>query len=405
MGNAFSPSNCKHCGKALSHNPTGRPGEHCDTKCRQAAHRRRHTHPPNTEKFDPYLRDQLGRVAADVQTMLRALNTPGIAPEEPLRMMVRLQRRMAYIERVMVGRTKHCGASWEAIGGLVGSNKDTARKKYTPESIERALNRYASPSMPAPPSVQRRPNSRPNTSGPAPSPPLPPPAPETAAPGRSPHDQDLAQVLSNLQRASRLTLRSLSRTTGLSPSFLSRLMSGERFPTWKAAASIARACGVEPNLLRKVWQDAEARRYTSRGDTLASALRYLHMRAGSPTAWAMEITTSHTLPEDEITALLDGTTTGTWDDVLQLIQILDGEPTYFQPLWEAESRTPDPEPQPLNPPAPPPAPPRPAPEPAQRLENLLCAFNDTFPPTRYTPPTQRRPLPTPITALTRWTSQ
>ncbi|MCL7382224.1 helix-turn-helix domain-containing protein [Streptomyces sp. 35G-GA-8] len=395
MGHAFSPSHCKQCGSQLPQQHTGRPGEYCGTKCRQAAHRRRHSNPPGTEKYDRYLREELGRLEDDVKLLRHLLDVPDSAPEEPLRLLVQLQRRAAYVERVMVGRTKVIGASWETIGALVGSNKDSARKKYTPEMIQRALNRHASPALPSAAPVQRRPSSPPATGGPPASPPPPGEEPLT----HSPHAKDLAQVLSGLQKASRQSLRDLSRSTGLSPSFLSRLMSGERFPTWKSAASIAQACGAEPGLLRKVWEDAEARRYTGRTTNLASALRYLHMRAGSPSPWAMEITSSHTLPQDHITALLDGTTTGTWDDVLRLIQILDGEPAYFQPLWETQTRTP----QTSLPPSPPPPPPRPPTEPAQRLENLFFAFNDTFPPTRYTPPIpQRRPLPTPITALTRW---
>ncbi|MFH9424577.1 helix-turn-helix domain-containing protein [Streptomyces sp. NPDC017529] len=53
----------------------------------------------------------------------------------------------------------------------------------------------------------------------------------------------LAPVLSKLQRAFRPSLRSLGDVTRLSPSYLSRIMSGERFPSWDATARLARACG------------------------------------------------------------------------------------------------------------------------------------------------------------------
>ncbi|MZE45843.1 helix-turn-helix domain-containing protein [Streptomyces coelicoflavus] len=52
--------------------------------------------------------------------------------------------------------------------------------------------------------------------------------------------QGLATVLSSLQRASGLSLRALANRSDLSASFLSRLMTGERFPSWKNVAAIAR---------------------------------------------------------------------------------------------------------------------------------------------------------------------
>jgi hypothetical protein len=65
--------------------------------------------------------------------------------------------------------------------------------------------------------------------------------------------------------------------------------------------------------------------------SLASALRFLHLRAGSPTAWAIAVTSGNQLDEDHITALLNGTATGEWEEVERLIQLLDGETSHFLP--------------------------------------------------------------------------
>ncbi|WP_309030045.1 helix-turn-helix domain-containing protein, partial [Streptomyces alfalfae] len=46
----------------------------------------------------------------------------------------------------------------------------------------------------------------------------------------------------------------------MSASVLSRLMTGERFPSWKNVAAIARACGADPDVLRTVWEASSARR-------------------------------------------------------------------------------------------------------------------------------------------------
>ncbi|MFI2415064.1 helix-turn-helix domain-containing protein [Streptomyces sp. NPDC018947] len=132
--------------------------------------------------------------------------------------------------------------------------------------------------------------------------------------------RDLATVLSSLQRASGLSLRALAGRASLSPGFLSRVMSGERFPSWKHACSIARACGADPEVLRRIWESSNARRDNQpRLSTLASALRFLHLRAGSPTPWAISVTSNNDLDEDYVAGLLQGTTTGPWEDIYRIV--------------------------------------------------------------------------------------
>ncbi|MFJ2736063.1 helix-turn-helix domain-containing protein [Streptomyces sp. NPDC087317] len=286
-------------------------------------------------------------------------------------------------------------------------NKDTARKKWSLPARRTAQRTTPGPLNPAPP-------------GPSP---IPPPGldgagDDTATVGRSPAaatgtdsltsisptiaHRDLATVLSSLQRASGLSLRALASRSNVSPSFLSRLMSGERFPAWKYVAAIARACGADPEVLRKVWEASNARRDSQpRPASLASALRFLHLRAGSPTPWAIAITSGNQLDEDYIAGLLDGAATGPWEDIHRLVQLLDGEPSYFLPLWEAETPKPatvTPLPLPAKPPArenPPP--------PSTRVEELLTAFKDALGP-QCLPPTAttRRCLATPIPGATHW---
>ncbi|AIR96082.1 hypothetical protein SGLAU_00270 [Streptomyces glaucescens] len=78
-------------------------------------------------------------------------------------------------------------------------------------------------------------------------------------------------------------------------------MSGERFPSWKHTSSIARACGAGLEVLRRVWESSNAHRDNQpRPSTLASALRYLHLCAGSPTPWAISVTNNNTLDEDYV---------------------------------------------------------------------------------------------------------
>jgi hypothetical protein len=175
-------------------------------------------------------------------------------------------------------------------------------------------------------------------------------------------------------------------------------MSGERFPSWKDAEAIAKACGADPVILRRVWQDAEARRDRgTRPHTLDSALRYLHLRAGSPTPWAVA-TKSGILSKEEITGLLDGTSVPDWETVELLVQVLEGEPAFFRPLWEKTTACHTPatispvvRQQP------------PKKEPTRRIDDLLSAFHEAFGGTSLPPPQSRRPVLAPIQAVTHWT--
>lgn len=415
MGNTFSPDNCKWCGSRRTVRHTGRPGEYCSTKCRQTAHTQRQKPPPDTSQFDTFLRIELSAIQAEVRDLQRALSTPTPDAEQPLERLLQLQRRIEQLLPPVIGRTKRMGASWEVVGRLLGMSKDTVRKKFSSSVVQRALSRpHVKVSAPRP-----APQSAPPPTGAPPSAasftsscvvaqadPVDSadegsadPAPEHGGPG----PLDFACVLSNLQRASGYSLRALSKRTSLSPSFLSRAMNGERFPSWEATASLARACGADPEVLRKVWEDAEVRRSrkATKPEGLASALRHLHLRAGSPTPWSVYVNSGYALSQELVTALLEGTTAGSWEDVQILVQTLDGEYTYFEPLWHQALKVSSETGSETAPAAPPPVS---GSGPAARVEDLIAAFGKVLSTAGNRTPSPGRPRPTPIQAATTWTS-
>ncbi|MEV1048752.1 helix-turn-helix domain-containing protein [Streptomyces sp. NPDC049916] len=418
VGNTFSPDNCKWCGGRRTVRHTGRPGEYCSTKCRQTAHTQRQKPPPDTTQFDAFLRIELSAVQAEVRDLQRALNTPTPDAGQPLERLLQLQRRVEQLLPPVVGRTKRMGVSWEVIGRMLGMSKDTVRKKFSSSVVQRALSRTHI-RVPAPRTAPQ--SFPPPAAPPSPGAPVPSasvtaaadpadssveeesadPAPESSG---TPGALDFACVLSNLQRASGLTLRALSKRSSLSPSFLSRAMNGERFPSWEAAAALARACGADPEVLRKVWEDADARRSRKavKPEVLASALRHLHHRAGSPTPWSVYVNSGYALSQELVTGLLEGTTAGTWEDVQILVQTLDGEYTYFEPLWHQASQTMS-ETEPTNEPAAPP--PVADPGPATRIEDLIAAFGKVLGAASNRSSSTGRPRPAPIQAATTWTAR
>lgn len=408
MGNTFFQPTCSICGAERQPQFTGRPGEYCSTRCRQKAARLRQagTRLPDTEQSDQALRANLRSIQAAADGLLQSLDLQDQDVAEPLALMVRLQVLTEHLTPHMVSRTKERGATWEKIGALLGMSKDTVRKKFPPPARRSARRAAALNSPPLLPPVHGRdsgPPSDDSSAGP-PTTAIAPAAATDAVSAAGLHS-DLASVLSSLQRASGLSLRALASRSNISPSFLSRMMIGERFPAWKNVAAIARVCGADPEVLRQVWEASNARRDRQPSDlSLAAALRFLHQRAGSPTPWAIAVTSAHELEQDHITALLNGTTCGTWPDVERLVQLLDGEPTFFRPLWEAEPSTRS-TPEPLCQPPVRQSARDDVTTPSTRVEELLSAFRDTLSSPRRPAPASRRYLAAPIHGLTPWSSR
>lgn len=249
MGRTFWHPTCQHCGAQRRHQATGRPGEYCSTKCRQAAHRQRQAaaDPPDTEEFDQALCMQLTQIARAAHSILDArsagdarVRAPGAdgAPPDPR-------------------RTPHAphGGPHRAARRVMGTHRRRARHR-TGHRAQEVVPVH-------PPHITPRPGGVPIT-----TPGLAPrhhSAPRSRQRRRRPvthratpehrgglllpplAGQDLATVLSSLQCASGLSLRTLAGRTGLSASHLSRLMNGERFPTWENVAVLARACGADPD--------------------------------------------------------------------------------------------------------------------------------------------------------------
>jgi transcriptional regulator with XRE-family HTH domain len=231
-------------------------------------------------------------------------------------------------------------------------SEDTARHRYTDDYVLRRLREVSR--LCSVPASLRALYSEPPTSnsvaavdhGGLPS--------EAEAAG--PAFNKLASVLSMLARASELPLQDLARRSGCSPSYLSRILSGQRVPSWKITDGLARACGADPAILRKVWEREQLRRRPLRGsgdtsseiDSLAgvsnraqavqrllTALRTLHVQAGQPTPQQICVASKWRLNALQITAILEGNETCDWPTLLRLLNVLGGSPDYFHPLWQA----------------------------------------------------------------------
>ncbi|MFG1807189.1 helix-turn-helix domain-containing protein [Streptomyces sp. NPDC049040] len=80
--------------------------------------------------------------------------------------------------------------------------------------------------------------------------------------GRRSH---LAPVLCQLHRASGMPLRALAVRLGIPTADAAAILAGECFPGWHLTERFAQACGADPLVLRKVWEDARLREDRHRG--------------------------------------------------------------------------------------------------------------------------------------------
>ncbi|AOP50630.1 helix-turn-helix domain-containing protein [Streptomyces lydicus] len=323
---------------------------------------------------------------SEVLRLAAALENPDAQGEEPLTTLMRIQQRVEKLRPALVARARCRGVSWTRLGRVLNLNKDTVRRKY--HDVDRIVRGIVRP----------RATPAPTADDDGDSPRTPPPSAGTeGVPVIEPPPTDqLAPVLSKLQRASQLTLRALGERAKISTSYLSRILSGERFPDWNTTARIARASGADPSVLRTVWEAAHQQRdHRQAPHSLDSALRYLHHRAGAPSLWSIAVASGGNLDQDLVAAVLDGSVVPDWETVRRLVLVLDGEPSFFTPLWEKVSDHVTEPPTPRIPTTP--QHPRGA-----HLEEMLHAFRETLTEEPTSPAgtaMRTRPMPRPIPAL------
>ncbi|MFD4605363.1 helix-turn-helix domain-containing protein [Streptomyces sp. NPDC058464] len=312
--------------------------------------------PPRTTpgRLDEILGEMIRDLQDDARVLLRQLNPEDT--EQILEQVRQMRTRLDCLTAGLVGRARLRQVTWGRIGQVLNVSEDTARHRYTDDYIVRRLRQVGH--LPSVPTSLRALYEEPA---------------RHVAGGAAGQDDDLpdeaeaagaaynrlAPVLSMLARASELPLNELARQARCSPSYLSRVLSGHRVPSWKIAERLARACGADPVVLRKVWETEQLRRRPSRHPStsqdeidvldgistqahavqrLMTALRTLHVRAGQPTAQDIAIASQWRLQATQITAVLDGTAACDWPTLLRLVQALGGSVDYFHPLWEAATK-------------------------------------------------------------------
>ena len=161
-----------------------------------------------------------------------------------------------------------------------------------------------------------------------------------AQPGRG-SALGLAGALSFLLRQSSLTMHEVAMQAGVSASFVSRVLAGERVPSWPVVHMLASVLGGHPQDLRFLWESAQGLVGSPRQPVeqavsrLHCAVRGLYLAAGQPELEHL----SRKLGGAEVTAglvgaVLAGECVPDWPTTAALTASLGGRVVEVRPLWE-----------------------------------------------------------------------
>jgi transcriptional regulator with XRE-family HTH domain len=237
----------------------------------------------------------------------------------------RVDEELACYRAAAVMDARGRGATWPEIGAAAFVSGATARSRWNTREAERVLRRGVE---------QRRAGGGPGRSDLAAS------AGEEGAGRRARAARMLSAVLSLLVRYSALSLKEVAERTGMSPSYLSRIVAGERVPAWSAVLALTAELGADPKDLRAMWEAAQGWAKPPRPGlqdavaNLAAALRGTYLAAGCPSYEHLAEATSGVAECSLIQDVLLGKAVPCWEITSALLTALHARPSDFRGLWD-----------------------------------------------------------------------
>ena len=333
---------CPWCGAKFAHaDRAGRRRSYCAEPCRRNAQRSRDGRgTPPALPSDPLARP----IAEDLHQQVNRL-LQGEYDGWPLGRRLEAARQMSdeldhYAAAAVADARLRDGATWKEIADAALCRPGTARNRWRLTEVQRRLARRTAArneaiapgqTRSAPPVMPRRMTTTPaagmarrEASG-------------SAIPGSA---RLLAEALSQLHRQSGKTISGLSREIGVSPSYVSRVLSGQRLPSWPVTGHLARSCGGEPGELRALWESARGIRMPDQagaqaGPVFRAALRGLYLAAGRPALEHLRASSHGVLTTQVLQDLVEGGCPPDWATVGRFVALLEGQPADIRPLWDA----------------------------------------------------------------------
>ncbi|WP_189827972.1 helix-turn-helix domain-containing protein [Streptomyces finlayi] len=244
----------------------------------------------------------------------------------------RVSEAVACYKAAAVMDARGRGDTWPQIGAAAFVSPATARSRWNAAEAERQLRRCVEQGHSA--------------GGAAAAPRMPRSADRCAAAGeggagmRARAARMLSGVLSLLVRYSALSLKEVADRTGMSPSYLSRIVAGERVPAWSAVLALTAELGADPQDLRAMWEAAQGWAKPPRPgletavSNLAAALRGTYLAAGCPPYERVAEATAGVVPGAAVQDVLLGKAVPCWEITSALLTALHAHPGDFRGLWD-----------------------------------------------------------------------
>lgn len=334
---------CARCKKTFERpRPTGRMPRYCSPRCRASSHRQRNASADVPRSYDEDVERIARTIASNARLLERISRNPIRArPLERIHALAVLRRDVEDYLAVAVRAAHQQGAEMKEIGAVLAVAPSTLKGRYSEAQVDRI--------------IRNRKERRPATLRPQPPTRIPLPrsgrkpkqitALNRSMPGFPGHA--LARALSHMHRSSGKTVQEIAILTGVSASYVYRIMLGQRTPQWGVVRRFAVTCKVSPDDLVVLWNTAQGLRpELPRAGTapealsvLQAALRGLHLAAARPSPEDLVTgAASSSLHVREVQVLLGlepGRPRSTWESVRALTVVLRGEEADIRPLWDA----------------------------------------------------------------------
>ncbi|MFD3821930.1 helix-turn-helix domain-containing protein [Streptomyces sp. NPDC058625] len=243
-----------------------------------------------------------------------------------------IRRELDIYTAAAVQDARHRGEKWESVARAAHVAPETARARWGPEKVARMMDLHANDKRAAPArwSSVRSALSREGRET--------PPGDWWEGAGSVGR---LASALTQLQVASGKTIREVAERTMLSSSFISRVLSGDRLPTWDLVCALCNIFGSDPAELRVLFEVAHGMTVPQRQPApaaikqLHAAVRGLHLAARSPSPEQIEVLSGRAVDAKAARLVLSGFDVPDWGVLSALVSALGGRPSEVKPLWEA----------------------------------------------------------------------
>ncbi|WP_406346906.1 helix-turn-helix domain-containing protein [Streptomyces sp. NBC_00648] len=152
--------------------------------------------------------------------------------------------------------------------------------------------------------------------------------------------RSLAGALSFLLRHSGLAIKEAADRSRLSPSYVSRILAGERVPAWSSVQVLVRVLGGDPLDLYALWEAAQGLARAPRApldeavERLGAALRGAYLAAGCPSYERVSALTDGVVDASIAGGALLGRVVPCWETTSALLTALQARPGDVRGLWD-----------------------------------------------------------------------